>query len=316
MIQPSTRARLTRTPWRMLLAVLLVVGLGSARAEAAHAQTPAGLVQLRGEYQGALSTLEAALAAYSVAESRFHQALDSVTAARESGDEGRHERALTVAQAQAQPVRGREDRVRRTTERVEEAREHLVDGLEAELERLYGVEDTTSLAELAGLRATIADMENELDEVRPSLAGFEVQPAILVQLRIDPTDGPNDILNKADLLERRAARHAAQIRDVEDRLTELGRRLRLQRIRRTNIAGLNRFDDASVPVGSAGQTGTQSRGGEAIAPTDSTGVLLRPQTIEEEIRSLEQLRDDLVALRERILDQAASFRARAGGDVL
>ncbi len=222
MIQPSTRARLTRTPWRMLLAVLLVVGLGGARAEAANAQTPAGLVQLRGEYQGALSTLEAALAAYSVAESRFHQALDSVTAARESGDEGRHERALTVAQAQAQPVRGREDRVRQTTERVEEAREHLVDGLEAELERLYGVEDTTSLAELAGLRATIADMENELDEVRPSLAGFEVQPAILVQLRIDPTDGPNDILNKADLLERRAARHAAQIRDFEDRLTELG----------------------------------------------------------------------------------------------
>ena len=306
MILPIAHPRLTRTPRRLILAALVVVGLGGVPTGALHGQVSPTVVQLRLEYREALSVLEAALAAYEVVESRFDQALDELTVAKESGDENRLDRAYAAAQAAAPPVRVAEARVRERNEAAEEARARLGDGLEDELDRLYAGEDTVPIEVLADLRITIVDMENELDEVRGSLVGFAVQPAILAQLTIDPTDGPSDILNKADLLERRAARHTENISEIDGRLEELGKRQRLRRARNTALAGVRLFDDSRVPVGAPGQAGAQPLPG---------GVGAAAQTIEEQIRGLEQLRERFVEERDQILERAGQFRVLAVGEV-
>ena len=313
MIRPHTR-RLSATSGRWLLTVLVGVGLGGVLPSTLHAQAPPTLVQFRLEYQRTLSTLDAALLAYEVAQSRFDQALGAVTTARASGDEDQHERALTVAQAAAQPVQSAERRVNETNEAVEDARALLAEALDTELRRMYAAEDTVPLEVLADLRITIVDMENELDGVRGSLFEMVAVPAILDQLRIDPNDGPGDILNKADLLERRAARHTEDIFDIDDRLTELRNRQRLERARRTARADRLRFDDSRVQIGPPGQAGTQSTPSGVPTQADTTGVPIRPQTTEEQIRGLEQLRERLVALRDQILERATQFRIQAGGE--
>lgn len=290
----------------MIFAVLVAVGLGGVPNGALDGQASAAVVQLRLEYREALSTLEAAVAAFEVVESRFNQAIDELTAAKDSGDEDRLDRAYAAAQAAAPPIRVREARVREKNEETEEARSRLGDALEVELDRLYAGEGTVPIEVLADLRVTIVDRENELDELRGSFVGFDVQPAILVQLRIDPTDGPNEIRNKADLLERWAARHTTDIFEIDGRLEELLKRQRLQRARNTALAGVNLFDDSRVPVGPPGQAGSQTRPGGGVGSTDTT---------EEQIRGLEQVRERLVEVRDQIVERAGQFRIQAGGEV-
>ncbi len=297
---------LGRTRRRLIFAVLVAVGLGGVPNGALDGQAAAAVVQLRLEYREALSTLEAAVAAFEVVESRFNQAIDELTAAKDSGDEDRLDRAYAAAQAAAPPIRVREARVREKNEETEEARSRLGDALEVELDRLYAGEGTVPIEVLADLRVTIVDMENELDEMRGSFVGFDVQPAILVQLRIDPTDGPTDIRNKADLLERRAARYTRDISEIDGRLEQLLKRQRLQRARNTALAGVRLFDDSRVPVGPPGQAGSQTPPGGGVGSTDTT---------EEQIRGLEQVRERLVEVRDQIVERAGQFRIQAGGEV-
>jgi len=287
----------------LIFAVLVAVGLGGVPNGALDGQAAAAVVQLRLEYREALSTLEAAVAAFEVVESRFNQAIDELTAAKDSGDEDRLDRAYAAAQAAAPPIRVREARVREKNEETEEARSRLGDALEVELDRLYAGEGTVPIEVLADLRVTIVDMENELDEMRGSFVGFDVQPAILVQLRIDPTDGPTDIRNKADLLERRAARYTRDISEIDGRLEQLLKRQRLQRARNTALAGVRLFDDSRVPVGPPGQAGSQTPPGGGVGSTDTT---------EEQIRGLEQVRERLVEVRDQIVERAGQFRIQAG----
>ena len=294
---------LGRTRRRLIFAVLVAVGLGGVPNGALDGQAAAAVVQLRLEYREALSTLEAAVAAFEVVESRFNQAIDELTAAKDSGDEDRLDRAYAAAQAAAPPIRVREARVREKNEETEEARSRLGDALEVELDRLYAGEGTVPIEVLADLRVTIVDMENELDEMRGSFVGFDVQPAILVQLRIDPTDGPTDIRNKADLLERRAARYTRDISEIDGRLEQLLKRQRLQRARNTALAGVRLFDDSRVPVGPPGQAGSQTPPGGGVGSTDTT---------EEQIRGLEQVRERLVEVRDQIVERAGQFRIQAG----
>lgn len=297
---------LGRTRRRLIFAVLVAVGLGGVPNGALDGQAAAAVIQLRLEYREAMSTLEAAVAAFEVVESRFNQAIDELTAAKDSGDEDRLDRAYAAAQAAAPPIRVREARVREKNEETEEARSRLGDALEVELDRLYAGEGTVPIEVLADLRVTIVDMENELDEMRGSFVGFDVQPAILVQLRIDPTDGPTDIRNKADLLERRAARYTRDISEIDGRLEQLLKRQRLQRARNTALAGVNLFDDSGVPVGPPGQAGSQTPPGGGVGSTDTT---------EEQIRGLEQVRERLVEVRDQIVERAGQFRVQAGGEV-
>ena len=297
---------LGRTRRRLIFAVLVAVGLGGVPNGALDGQAAAAVIQLRLEYREALSTLEAAVAAFEVVESRFNQAIDELTAAKDSGDEDRLDRAYAAAQAAAPPIRVREARVREKNEETEEARSRLGDALEVELDRLYAGEGTVPIEVLADLRVTIVDMENELDEMRGSFVGFDVQPAILVQLRIDPTDGPTDIRNKADLLERRAARYTRDISEIDGRLEQLLKRQRLQRARNTALAGVRLFDDSRVPVGPPGQAGSQTPPGGGVGSTDTT---------EEQIRGLEQVRERLVEVRDQIVERAGQFRVQAGGEV-
>ncbi len=288
----------------MIFAVLVAVGLGGVPNGALDGQGSAAVVQLRLEYREALSTLEAAVAAFEVVESRFNQAIDELTAAKDSGDEDQLDQAYAAAQAAAPPIRVAEARVREKNEETEEARSRLGDALEVELDRLYAGEGTVPIEVLADLRVTIVDMENELDEMRGSFVGFDVQPAILVQLRIDPTDGPTDIRNKADLLERRAARYTRDISEIDGRLEQLLKRQRLQRARNTALAGVRLFDDSRVPVGPA--TGSQTPPGSVVAAAE---------TVEEQIRGLEQVRERFVEVRDQIVERAGQFRVQAGGEV-
>ncbi|MCH7563009.1 MAG: hypothetical protein IH968_04200, partial [Gemmatimonadetes bacterium] len=145
MILPNAHPRLTRTPRRLILAVLVVVGLSGVPTGVLHGQASPMVVQLRLEYREALSTLEAAVAAFEVVDSRFNQALDELTVAKESGDENRLDRAYAAAQAAAPPIRVAMARVRERNEAAEEARARLGDGLEDELDRLYAGEDTVPI---------------------------------------------------------------------------------------------------------------------------------------------------------------------------
>jgi hypothetical protein len=136
----------------------------------------------------------------------------------------------------------------------------------------------------------------------------------LTDITISPTDTPRDILRKASTLDFRAQQHEAWMEGIDQRLEELRQDLRRSRRVSDFLSDMERFGDTRLPVGSPGtQTNPPTDPNQLPPGADSLGVQARPMTLEERIRRLEILRDELEERIQLIRDRADRFRFLAGG---
>jgi len=300
----AARERLTLTSV-LALCVEMIVSAGLS------GQTPSNPSRVRLDYQSAVSEAQAARFALEARDGQWTEVMDSIAAARaRSDDVGRTQwfaRAEGLADARSTAAERYEERA----QVAQEAGTRLAAVLDQEIERLVMAADTAGASSFRNINALVGDLELERDQlVRES--SVTVQVVALSSITIDPIDGPDDILAKAELLEHRARQADANIRDIEEQLVTLRERERFNRSRRDNLSELGRFDDNRLPVGPAGR-GPDPDPVAGVAPGDSATVQAS-RTVEEQIRGLERLRTDLIRFRDQLRARAVTFRDVAGED--
>ena len=301
-------ARAPRRSWRLpgtLLAAALTLGVPQGAAAQATEQAVA---QRRLELRAARSAYEAALGAFNVVDRQFSAALDEVNAARRSGDTGRLERAYALAQDRSVPHRDQENRLEEAGATLVRARQALIDVLAARLEQLVREMDAAPGAQQrAQLNAVFADHQAELQALEAEAQEtYRLEPVVLPEITFDPRDGREELLAKAELLERRAVVADTLIRYTERQIQSLTDRLRTQRQRRDFLAGAERFDDTRVPVVTGAPTVDRA------AARDSTVAGARPLTLEERIQLHRDYLGQLQAYRDQLLIRAQQFRRAVG----
>ncbi len=307
----ALRGARTRKSWTApagLSAITLVLSLAALPVGGVQrlvAQTTDQVVnQRRLEYQAAQAEYDSALRAQRVLAQQFDDALEQVRGARRSGNADALERASAHAQDVGVPYGAQEERVRRTLDSLSAARQSLIDIITVRLEELLGQMDAASSAEQrAQLNDIWRDLDNELKSLESENAeGFRIEPIVMPEIKVDPRDGPAELLQKAGLLERRAATADTTIQEVDRRIKSLDDRLRLRRQVGDLLNNIDRFGDTQVPVVS----GQPTSGRPAAADSTSAGPV--PLTLEERIRRLYEYRQHLVNYRDQVLLRARQFR--------
>ena len=237
--------------------------------------------------------------------------MDSIAAARIRGDEEGRTQWFARAEALADARSTAAERYEGLVGAAQTAGGRYATALDQEIGRLVVAADTASALTFRDINAIVGDLGVERDQlVRESTV--TVQAVALSSITIDPIDGPDDILAKAELLEHRARQANVNILDIDEQLGTLRERERFNRSRRDNLSELGRFDDNRLPVGPAGR-GPEPDPVIGVTPGDSTAIG-RPRTVEDQIRGLEGLRRDLVGFRDQLMARAGSFRNVAGED--
>jgi len=301
-------ARAARRSWRLtgaLLTVALALGLpGTSMGQA----TEQMVAQRRLELRAARSAYDAALGAFNVVDRQFSAALEEVNTARRSADTGRLERAYALAQDRSVPRRDQEKRLEEAGAALVRARQALIDILVARLEQLVREMDAAPGAQQrAQLNALFTDHQAELQALEAEAEEtFRLEPVVLPEITFDPRDGRDELLAKAELLERRAVVADTLIRYTERQIQSLNQRLRTQRQRRDFLAGAERFDDTRVPVVVGAPTGDPG------AVRDSTVAGARPLSLEERIQMHRDYLGQIQAYRDQLLIRAQQFRRAVG----
>lgn len=307
MARSGHRKRTDRSPGGFSLAAVVFFGAMLVAPAAAAAQ--ANIQQVRLDHRAALSAAEAAGFAFEAQDRRWTEALDSIASAGARGDEDARDRARARAEALQAERRAAIDRYEQTTRKAQEEAAVLATVLDREINRLVAAADTASAGTFENISAIVLDLEFERDQLERE-STTTVQAVALAQITIDPPDGPEDIIAKAQLLESRADKADDIIAGVDDELVALRNRARLQRARRDNQSARERFDDTRLPTGTSRRnSGTEAR--EGVAASDSTAVQGR-RTVEDRIRGLESLRAELLSWRDQLRARAVSFRTVAG----
>lgn len=296
---------------RLTLAAVGALCAATAMARGLAGQAPPNIAQARLAYQATVSEAEAARLSLEARDGQWTEVMDSLAAIRARGDDARltqwFARAETLAGARSTAAERFEER----TGAAQAAGGLLAAVLDQEIERLVAASDTASAGSFRDINAIVGDLEIERDQlVRESTV--TVQVVALSSITIDPIDGPDDIIAKAELLEHRARQANENILDIDDQLGTLRERERFNRSRRDNLSELGRFDDNRLPVGPAGR-GPDPVPVVGVAPGDSSAAR-RPRPIEDQIRGLERLRSDLESFRDQLSARAVSFRNVAGED--
>ncbi|RMH19680.1 MAG: hypothetical protein D6701_04690 [Gemmatimonadetes bacterium] len=296
------------------------LALGALLLAAAAAAVPLGaqsgppdLDRLRLEYQAAVSALRAAQDALALTDRDWQAWIDSVDVARSAGDDGRYARAQARVQEISPSRASAIDRVERLADAVREARDRLRAGLASRLARLYVEADSASPARFRELQAQVRDLENQVAELDRE-DDLTQRSVTLAHIAIDPIDGPEDILAKAEILDRRARQLEIELEDVDRRLTDLEGRARFRRIHRDALANTDRFGDGAVPIGSQTRRTRDADGEAGIVPGDSARAG-QPLTLEEQIARLRAYRAQLEQAHDELLGRAREFRRVAGPEV-
>ena len=290
----------------VVMAMGLALASGVAVPELSAQATGSVLAERRLEYRAARDAWEAARSAFSVVERQFSAALEQVGRARRSGDDDALEDAFALAQDRSVPYRAQEARVEDARDRLDEARQALINVITVRLgELLAQLDEASSAAARAQLDARWQDLRNEQQELEAEDGDddLQVMPVILPEITFDPRDGPEELEAKAQILERLAAVADTVVGNLDQERETLTTRLRIERQRQDFLAGTDRFDDIRVPVV------TNPGSGERPAAADST-MASRPLTLEERLEALERYREQLVSYRDQLLIRARQFRER------
>ena len=301
-----------RGPWdRLTLTTVVALCAAITAPGTLSGQTPPNLSQVRLDYQSAVSEAEAARFAFEARDGQWTEVMDSIAAARAREDEAGRTQWFARAEALAGARSTAAERYEERTRTAQGAGGRLAAVLDQEIERLVAAADTASPLTFRNLNAFVGDLELERDQLVIE-STVTVQAVALSSITIDPIDGLEDILAKAELLEHRARQTDDNIADIDEQLSTLRERERFNRSRRDNLSELGRFDDNRLPVGSPGR-GPETDPVVGVAPGDSTTVQ-RLRTPEDQIRELQSLRADLVSFRDQLRARAVSFRDVAGVD--
>ncbi len=291
---------------RLGLSVLLGMAVGLVVIEPVAGQSIEQLLsELRLQYRGAVSVHDAAKTALDVMDRRFSSALIEIDRARSGGDDARRSR-YSEALAHAAPLADARNRVDVAADSVRSALRSLIDLLVVRQVQLIQLADAApSTQQRREFDNLLRDVSNELaareDDVENAVS---LDPVAMPEIAFDPRDGPADMLGKAQILERTAARVDTLILSIDEEINELIDRRDAERRRRDFIAGTGRFGDLRPP------TGTTDGADRPVQATDSTAAGGRRVTFDERIEARRVYRQNLLELRDLYLFRAKDFRAR------
>ncbi len=292
---PSAAQGKGRKPAGLFRLVVLAAGLCAVVPSAATSQDVE-----QSEYRAAESAYNAALRARDLERDLLDDALDEVTEARQSGDQGRYERALAIYQDQARELEQSERELTDAAGRLEQVRRSYLLSVLDELDELYEELPQAPDArgrDLIGRRIDIllADA-NQLE--RPIEIDDDPFPAI----NIEPGDTPDEIRAKADLLERYAAGYDLLVLDIDAQIELVEQRQRHARMVRDFGADLSRFGDLRVPMG------------RPDATSDNAEDLIGGEELSQRLEELQQSREFVIERRDVARARAEEFRQRIGGE--
>ena len=284
-----------RKPAGLLRLAALVAGLCALLPSAATSQDVE-----QSAYRAAESAYNAALRARDLERDLLDDAFDEVTEARQSGDQGRYQRALAIYHEQAQELEQSNRDLDDAAGRLDQARDSYLSSVLDELDELF---EEFALApgarerDLIGRRiALLNDQADQLD--RPIEIDHDPFPAI----NIEPGDTRDEIRAKADLLELQAGRYDLLVLDIDAQIELLEQRQRHARMVRDFGADLSRFGDLRVPVG------------RPDATSDNAEDLIGGEELSRRLEELQQSREFVIERRDVAKARAEEFRRRIGGE--
>lgn len=290
--------------------VLLVLGAQGTAA----AQEELTLTELEGEYRVALAEYEAAFQRFEILSDQIDVAQRDFASATAAGDEAAqreaYERTFRIASERRQAQR----RVENEVAQLREIRERLLNATAAQLGELMAVADTaTDPLNQEDFLTFVADTRNRITDLRD----VEDPPVTLEpepHITIEPRDGPEQLRQKATLLEFTATQYSEQFAYNERQLEGLRRDQSLLRRSGDFLADFTRFDDPTVPVGAPGSRDVTLTGQDQPPPiADSLGAPGPPLTVEQKIEALEALQEEITERIQSVLNRARTFRIKAGG---
>ncbi len=303
-MSPVRRPRTLSGGWS-----LFTLLLGASLASLTHVPTLAGQtladsVSVREqEYRLQLSSWQTAVRARGLAETRFGEALNQIDRAT---DDDARESAQRIAWGRALEMQRMDARVLEVGERLDVARERLLDALDVRLNQLQvRLAGATTPQQRRGLDTQVEDLQNQYGELqREGASGIPAPPAYYPAMNFDPRDGRAQLEIKVGLLERKATDVAERLGEARSELERLNKLLRLQRQRSDSRATLDRFGDTEPPVGGVGNR--VGLGSEIIA--DTTGVVVSQLPLTQQIELWESFIAQLEQLRDEVLERATLFR--------
>lgn len=295
----------------LLLIVLTLAGFGLGARSAGAQQTEAevNLAALELEYEAAMQSYAAALAARRVVESEWRAALDSVTAARASGERALLDQASAEFLARTSEFDRLDERVRDAQLRLTAQRERLLEALEQRSTELVEEADAeSSAARRAELFTRVRDLQLQFGEVfRQAEGSLDPTPVFYPgSLAYNPRDTPDLLRAKTQLIERRIEAVSTQIDEASERIDDLERQIRLRRQQENFNAPLDRFGDVQLPV----VTGSTEAADASEALSDSLGA--RPPSLDEQLEHWRLQERQLTLLLEQLRANLQQFHERLG----
>ncbi|MFH1766432.1 MAG: hypothetical protein ABIF09_19820 [Gemmatimonadota bacterium] len=299
---------------RLIAAVSLALLLASPPS-GASGQVALTLPEIDGLYRSTVSEYDAAFQALEVLSSQQDRADRDFAAALLAGDEAATNRAygeiLRIGPERRQAARRVEDKA----QELLVARDRLLDANAQYLTDLLAQAAAASdPMDQRALATFVADTRNRITELR-NLEDPQVTLEPLPDINFEPRDGPAELRNKATILDLTAGQYEEQYAYYERQLEGLRRDQSLLRRSGDFLADFTRFDDLTVPVGPPG-TRTVPPAGQVPPPpgVDSLGVEGGFLTLEQRIRALVVLQEEINQRIETIRVRANDLRRLAGGE--
>ncbi len=283
-----------------------------SEAQASSASVAEVVAAREMDFRAARSEYFRAYERWESTEREWNQLVNEREAARRSGNRTRVGQIYTQVQGLSGKITQAENEVRALRERWYDAGDALVDALDAHLE-LLGQQIRRSSADdlIASLYQTqnrrIREVEAELERELGPRRSLELPP--FPEVTINDGDGRAEILSKADYLGSKVEQHQELLDDLDAEIEDLQARQRRDQAVADFRAGLDRFDDIQLPITD------EVSGEEALVEgqvLDSAVVNLSRLPIEERIRRLGLLRDEVAERVAQLAERVAQFRAQAG----
>jgi hypothetical protein len=292
---------------------LLAFPPGEASPQEDPAQVLQPVVELEQEYQAAIEQHEAALSLWGVREREFNTALEELNDATEAGDEARADAAFTEIQRLGPILTELRNRVENLTQGVRDARDALISARVLELEGLVArIDSITTPQDSLDLAIEMEDTRLRIEALRSAEdppEALEPEPDITASR----TDTPAQLRGKANVLDRRADQREAQLVAYGRRLEELRNQQSLERRSRDFLAGVTRYDAATLPVAGREVRNRQAGDPGQALVVDTLGGGVVPLTLEERIETLLLVQAQLEEQIQQIRGRAQNLRRLAGG---
>lgn len=285
------------------------VVLGLLGAGPLDAQETSSLAQIQARHESAVRNYDAAVTAAEAQRLLLDEELVRVNLARERRDDDALTQAHRRFQAESKELRRLEDTTRDAESALRQARQALLDGLDQarlalEAQLVATTDQRTTLLiydRLQGVTSQYQELESE-SLVPPAAATALFSSGSIV---FDDRDGRDELLAKAEILERRAQDADSLIAELDRRIERLQSRQRLERNRNDFLGGVERFGDTQLPAIATRPESVREEG----VPADSTEIE-GSLPLETQIEELRDLQDWLREQRVFDLGLAAEFRER------